>query len=61
MIAAFFERLNEVHGLNFSIFYDAFDRSRFLTGLWTTTYICVVSIIASLAIGLLGVWVARSN
>ena len=29
MIAAFFERLNDVHGLNFSIFYDAFDRSRF--------------------------------
>ncbi|TCR66452.1 amino acid ABC transporter permease [Bosea sp. BK604] len=61
MIAAFFERLNDVYGLNFSIFYDAFDRSRFLTGLWTTTYICIVSILASLAIGLLGVWVAGSN
>ena len=46
MIAAFFERLNETYGLNFSVFYDAFDRSRFLTGLWTTIYICVVSILA---------------
>jgi polar amino acid transport system permease protein len=58
MIAAFFERLNETRGLNFSIFYDAFDRTRFLTGLWTTSYICVISILASLAIGLLGVWIA---
>ncbi|MBN9469388.1 MAG: amino acid ABC transporter permease [Bosea sp.] len=61
MIAAFFERLNDTQGLNFSIFYDAFDRSRFLTGLWTTTYICVLSILASLVIGLLGVWVAGSG
>jgi polar amino acid transport system permease protein len=58
MIAAFFERLNETQGLNFSVFYDAFDRGRFLTGLWTTSYICVIAIAASLALGLLGVWMA---
>ena len=58
MIAAFFERLNETQGLNFSIFYDAYDRSRFLTGLWTTIYISVLAIFASLAIGLIGVWFA---
>mgnify|MGYP001767476658 CR=1 FL=1 len=56
MIAAFFERLNETHGLNFSVFYDAFDRGRFLTGLWTTITLCVASILASLAIGLVGLW-----
>jgi polar amino acid transport system permease protein len=61
MIAAFFERLNETYGLNFSIFYDPFDRARFLTGLWTTIYISVVSILASLAIGLLGVWIVGSR
>ncbi|KPF70844.1 polar amino acid ABC transporter permease [Bosea sp. AAP35] len=61
MIAAYFERLNETQGLNFSVFYDAFDQGRFLTGLWTTSYICVVAIIASLALGLLGVWLAGSN
>lgn len=60
MIAAFFERLNQTQGLNFSVFYDAFDRSRFLTGLWTTSYICVVAILASLLLGLLGVWIAGS-
>ena len=61
MIAAFFERLNETQGLNFSIVYDAFDRARFLTGLWTTSYICVIAIIASLMLGLLGVWMAGSQ
>lgn len=61
MIAAYFERLNETQGLNFSVFYDAFDRGRFLTGLWTTSYICVVAIAASLALGLLGVWLAGSK
>jgi len=61
MIAAYFERLNETKGLNFSVFYDAFDQGRFLTGLWTTSYICIVAIMASLALGLLGVWLAGSN
>lgn len=61
MIAAFFERLNETQGLNFSVFYDAFDRGRFMTGLWTTSYICVIAIAASLALGLLGVWMAGST
>ncbi|MGO4675987.1 amino acid ABC transporter permease [Bosea sp. 2YAB26] len=61
MIASFFQWLNDTQGLNFSVFYDAFDRSRFLTGLWTTTYICVVSIIASMALGLIGVWLAGGN
>jgi polar amino acid transport system permease protein len=61
MIAAFFERLNDSYGLNFSVFYDPFDWSRFLTGLWTTSYICVISIVASLALGLLGTWVAGSQ
>lgn len=61
MIAAFFERLNETQGLNFSVLYDTFDRGRFLTGLWTTSYICVIAIAASLALGLLGVWMAGST
>ncbi|WP_460451124.1 amino acid ABC transporter permease [Alsobacter sp. SYSU BS001988] len=58
MIADFFLWLNEAHGWNFSIFYDPFDRARFLTGLWTTLYLCVSSILASVALGLLGAWIA---
>jgi len=61
MIAAFFERLNETQGINFSIFYDAFDRSRFLTGLWTTFYLCAASILFSLILGLVGLWFSESR
>lgn len=55
-IAEFFRWLNDAHGLNFSIFYDAYDRDRFLLGLWTTLYISVVCIVLSLAIGVVGAW-----
>lgn len=61
MIGDFFKHLYETHGINFSIFYDAFDQSRFLSGLWTTAYISVVAILASLMLGLLGVWLAGSH
>ncbi|HVL72192.1 MAG TPA: amino acid ABC transporter permease [Beijerinckiaceae bacterium] len=62
-VADFFRWLYEAHGLNFSIFYDDFDRSRFLRGLWTTIYLSLVCIVLSLAIGLLGAWMqgARSR
>ncbi|MDQ4059944.1 MAG: amino acid ABC transporter permease [Pseudomonadota bacterium] len=55
-VADFFRWLNDVYGVNVSIFYDPFDRSRFMTGLWTTTYLSVVCIVASLVIGLVGAW-----
>jgi polar amino acid transport system permease protein len=58
VIADFFQWLYDAYGLNFSIFYDAFDRSRFITGLWTTIKISVVSIVVSLALGLAGAWIA---
>jgi polar amino acid transport system permease protein len=58
VIAGFFQWLNDAYGLNFSIFYDPFDQARFLKGLWTTIAICIASILASLALGLLGTWIA---
>jgi polar amino acid transport system permease protein len=61
MIAASFERLNETQGINFSLFYDAFDRRRFLTGLWTTVYLCAASIVCSLVLGLVGFWFSESR
>src|SRR5919199_293762 len=62
-VAEFFRWLNDAHGLNFSIFYDEFDRGRFLLGLWTTLYLCVVCILFSLVIGVIGAWLqgARSR
>ena len=62
-VAEFFRWLNDAHGINFSIFYDPFDRDRFLLGLWTTLYLAVVCIFLSLAIGIVGAWLqgARSR
>lgn len=58
MISEFFRWLADAHGLNFSIFYDSYDGDRFLLGLTTTIYLCVVSIALSLVLGLLGAWIA---
>lgn len=55
-VAQFFSWLNDAHGINFSIFYDPFDRDRFLAGLWTTVALSVVCIIASVVIGIVGAW-----
>jgi polar amino acid transport system permease protein len=62
-VAEFFRWLNDAHGLNFSIFYDAYDRDRFLVGLWTTLYLSVACILLSIVIGVLGAWLqgARSG
>src|SRR5919205_3287402 len=59
----FFRWLNDAHGLNFSVFYDAYDRDRFFLGLWTTLYLSVVCIGFSLVIGVVGAWLqdARSG
>ena len=62
-VAEFFRWLADAHKINYSIFYDAFDRKRFLLGLQTTIYLSVVCIILSLAIGVIGAWMqgARSR
>jgi polar amino acid transport system permease protein len=59
-VAEYFLRLNETHGINFSIFHDSFDRSRFLRGLWITIELSVICIVASIIIGLIGAWMQRS-
>jgi polar amino acid transport system permease protein len=55
-IADFFRWLNDAHGVNFSIFYDALDRSRFLEGLWTTVELSTICSVLSLVIGVVGAW-----
>jgi polar amino acid transport system permease protein len=55
-IADFFRWLNDAHGVNFSIFYDALDRSRFLEGLWTTVELSTICTVLSLVIGVVGAW-----
>jgi len=53
-IEAFFRDLAATQGINVSVVYDAYDRQRFLQGLWTTAWLSLVSGALSLVIGLGG-------
>lgn len=55
-VAEFFRWLADAHGINFSVFYDRADGIRFLKGIWATTWISVVCIVASTALGIAGAW-----
>lgn len=55
-VSTFFAWLNDRTGLNFSVFFDSFDGSRFLTGLITTVELSLVCMALSVLLGLLGVW-----
>lgn len=60
-MAGFFQWLNDAHGINFSVAYDAYDRARFLQGLWTTAWLSVVSGAVSVVIGLVGAGLLTSR
>jgi polar amino acid transport system permease protein len=56
-----FRTLHETTGINLTIFYDAFDRARFFNGFLTSLRLMVVSLAASLAIGVVGAWLQGSR
>ena len=56
-----FRWLNDATGINLTIFYDAFDRSRFASGFWMTVKLSVVCIAASVVIGVIGSWIQGSR
>ena len=60
-VAAFFKGLKASHGINLTILYDAFDRTRFLKGLWTTIELSALCIVLSIVIGLVGVWLLAAR
>jgi polar amino acid transport system permease protein len=60
-IADFFRWLNDAYGVNFSIFYDSFDRSRFLEGIWTSIELSAICLVLSVVIGIVGAWLQGSN
>ena len=53
-IATWFRHLNETRHLNFTIFYDAWDAKKYLAGIGITIKLTVLTIVCSLAIGILG-------
>jgi polar amino acid transport system permease protein len=53
-IRKWFEELYESTGLNFSVFYDAYDWNRYVGGLKMTLFLSVTTILLSLVIGAAG-------
>lgn len=60
-IEVFFQQLGTTPGWNFSIVYDAFDRTRFLQGLTTTILLSLVCLVLSIVIGVIGAWLQGSQ
>jgi polar amino acid transport system permease protein len=61
---AFFEWfrwLYETTGVNLTIFYDAFDRRRFVAGFFTTIKLAASCIVLSVLIGVVGAWLQGSK
>lgn len=61
MIAQWFRHLYATTGINLTIFYDPFDRARFLHGLATTIELSVICLAASIVIGVIGAWLQGSR
>ncbi len=60
-IAAWFKQLYVTTGINLPIVYDPFDRARFLNGLEVTIELSVITILASVVIGVIGAWLQGSR
>src|SRR5947209_362042 len=56
-----FRELNAATGIKLTIFYDAFDRTRFISGFLTSVRLMALCIVASVVIGVAGAFVQRSR
>ncbi|MEO8133396.1 MAG: amino acid ABC transporter permease [Betaproteobacteria bacterium] len=56
MISEFFRWVHSAYGINLSVFFDAYDQTRFLLGLWTTVYLSLICIVVSTLLGIAGAW-----
>ena len=56
-----FRALNDATGINLTIFYDSFDRRRFVSGFLMTLRLAAICIVASVLIGIVGAWLQGSR
>jgi polar amino acid transport system permease protein len=56
-----FRTLHDTTGIKLTIFYDAFDRARFVSGFLTSVRLMALCILASVAIGVAGAFAQRSR
>lgn len=57
----FLRSLNDAYGINLVQFYDDFERTRLLRGMWTTIKLAVICIGLSVIIGIIGAWLQGSR
>jgi polar amino acid transport system permease protein len=60
-LAAWFRWLHETTGIKLTIFYDGYDRARFVEGLVTTVKLSAYCLVLSLALGGVAAWLAGSR
>jgi ABC-type amino acid transport system permease subunit len=56
-----FRELHAATGIRLTIFYDAFDRARFINGFLTSVRLMALCTVASVTIEMMGAWVQRSR
>src|SRR4051812_40655190 len=60
-IAAWFQWLHKATGIKLTIFYDSYDRSRFIRGFTTTLELSAYCLVLSLALGAVVAWLRGSH
>jgi len=60
-VAAWFKWLHEISGIKLTIFYDSYDRARFLKGFVTTLELSAYCLVLSMALGALTAWLVGSR
>lgn len=60
-MAGLFQQLYDSTGINFSIFYDRRDQLKFVYGLGISLQLMLISLVGSLVIGVVGVWLHDSR
>lgn len=56
-----FRWLYDTTGINLSIFYDEFDRTRMVSGFFMTVWLSIVCLFFSVVIGIIGAWLQGSH
>jgi polar amino acid transport system permease protein len=59
-VAELFRWVNAHYGLNFSVFYDAFEFRQFVNGIGVTLWLSLASVLGSIAVGVAGAFMQRS-
>jgi polar amino acid transport system permease protein len=56
-----FREFYERTGINLTFIYDGFDRARMIKGFWLTIELSIITILISVAVGVLGAWLQRTQ